>query len=122
MRSREEVSCQWGQYFHIVSECEENVSSEETGITSFKTEKGQKDRWRKGDTVLGRKKAVFQYGSTNPSKTTNEFCWISKSVRRYNRLRGCLIVDQISSTMFQKEELNPNINAVFPIFSILQTL
>lgn len=68
-------------------ECEENGSSEETGITSFKIEKGQKDRWRKGDKVLGRKKAVFQDGSTNPSKTTNEFCWDSKPVRRYNRLR-----------------------------------
>lgn len=66
MRSREEVPCQWDQYFHIVSECEENRSSEETGITYFKTEKGQKDSGRKGDKVLGRKKAVFQDGSTNP--------------------------------------------------------
>lgn len=87
MRSREEVSCQWGQYFHIVIECEENESSEETGITFFKTEKGQKDMGRKDDKMLGRKKAVFQNGSTNLSKTTNEFCWVSKPVRRYNRLR-----------------------------------
>lgn len=87
MRSREEVPCQWGKYFHIVSKREENGSSEETGITSFKTQKGQKDRGRKGDRVLGRKKAVFQDGRTNPSKTTNEFCWVSKPMRRYFKLR-----------------------------------
>lgn len=93
MRSREEVSCQWGQYFHIVIECEENGSSEETGTTFFKTEKGQKDTGRKDDKMLGRKKAVFQDGSTNPSKTTNEFCWVSKPVRRYNRLRWCSVAE-----------------------------
>ena len=70
-------------------ECEKHGSSKETGISSFKREKGQKESGRRGEKVLGRKKSGFQDRSTGsyPPKRTNEFCWVSTFMRRCNRLR-----------------------------------
>lgn len=80
-RSREAVSCQWAQYFHC--ECKEHGSSEETEISSFKRDKGQKERGKRADKVLERKKSGFQDRRTgsNPPKTSSEFCSVSTFVR-----------------------------------------
>lgn len=121
-RSREEVSCQWAQYFHC--ECKEHGSSEETEISSFKRDKGQKERGKRGDKVLERKKSGFQDRSTgsNPPKTSSEFCSVSTFVRRCNRLRWCLVPTLGFQYYCFKQKPNPNINPWSPAFPFLQSI
>lgn len=58
-------------------------------ISSFKRDKGQKERGKRGDKVLESKNSGFQDRSTgsNPPKTSSEFCSVSTFVRQCNRLR-----------------------------------
>lgn len=86
--SREELSCQGGQYFHIVSARSMGVLGRQE---SHPSEERKGKRRGGGEVIkcLEEQKSGFQDRSTrsNPPKTISEFCWVSTFRRRCNRLR-----------------------------------